>query len=132
MVYAIMEHQVRKAFNYPDPPAWTSHFISAIFLVRKLVLRHLCLPRSTPYAKVGTKKNALGRYNMGRFLFVPLYMRPTFGTWVWCKLMGLDGPGEKWHSDGYVIEELGPEMFKTRGVAEVRKQAQEMRACPFA
>lgn len=140
----IEEKHVREALGYPDPPRWATALTSNTLKMRGFLLRHFFLPRSRP-GKVLLKQGANGRYfrNPKFLAFEPWYVADTWlNRWkLWRKLGGDYLPSEKFQSEGYTQEELGPHGYRNLGHKEVRQAAEAMeeyiknggaaQECPF-
>jgi len=141
----IDEAPVRRALGLPDPPRWAIVLTTSIFEIQRFVSRHLLLPRlrmRDPLAK----EDKHGRFHRGvdYFAFEPWYVADTwynrFRTWR--RTGGKAVAGEKYQSEGYKQEELGPPGTQNQGLDKVREQAELMQdyirrggsagvGCPF-
>ncbi|KAK5172745.1 uncharacterized protein LTR77_002865 [Saxophila tyrrhenica] len=146
-VSALLSPHLRKAMMFPDPPQWTTATLDVLVCIRKVVLRYLCLPR--PYFLRerwwSERASATGRYHAKQFISLPWYVKPTlWARWspkAWLlRLVRSKVPGDdggKYHPEGYIISELGPESHKGKGLAEmkatqVRLKDNKTVGCPFA
>ncbi|CCG84579.1 protein of unknown function [Taphrina deformans PYCC 5710] len=135
-VYALLEDRARLAFGYPQPSASVKSSLEVVLQIRRLALRHLALPRTQPSRRMEEAPNGQGRYHPSFFRFVPLYVRPTWVTKLWCIFLGFEIPSldSHWHNEGYKVEEIGPERpekYLEENQQKVRQAAEAMRLCPF-
>jgi len=115
--------------------------------LRKLYLRHLALPRPSfmrkPYVADAPNPHT-GRFNTYRFRGHPWYIKPTlsrrwgFKAWqIWMVGGTLPGDGgDRYHPEGYLITEVGPEYQKGKGEKQMsetrgRLAKQDRGGCPF-
>ncbi len=95
-------------------------------IATKLFRRHFGLPRPVLFTNrhVPEKPDAkTGRYGANLFGAYPFYVKPTlWRRWQPVAILrwaiGVDRPGdrpEKYHPEGYKIEELGPDRWKVQG-----------------
>lgn len=132
------------------PPSKSTATLSAAFLsIRRLVLRHLALPR--PWFLSGERTTpdpdpTTGRYHQSNYVTFPYYVKPSFwkrygpDTWLsWLFGTPLPGDeGEKYHPEGYLLDEIGPDKMEGKGkewMAQERVSVEgKIRdgACPFA
>ncbi|KAK3935942.1 hypothetical protein QBC46DRAFT_396257 [Diplogelasinospora grovesii] len=143
----IDEKDVRLALGYPDPPAWATLLTTAFFRVRGFVIRHLFLPRLDKLEPLG-KPGGNGRICRSslNIAFEPWYVADSWYNRLvlWVKTGGKMGPSaDRFKSDGYLPEELGPVGFEKIGKESVREEAQSLEeyvrrggsagvGCPFA
>ncbi|THX19120.1 hypothetical protein D6D17_01573 [Aureobasidium pullulans] len=82
VVSALMDSRLRKAMLYPDPPAMLQWLVDTGLATRKLVLRHLTLPRPFAWRKqiVADDVNAHGRIFKLIWDTEPWYVEPTFAN----------------------------------------------------
>lgn len=111
--------------------------------VRKLIVRHLCLPRPS-WMRVrwftDTPDPKTGRYHALWYVAHPWYVQPTFGSrWglVALCLRALRGllPGDSgvaYHPEGYRIAELGLASMKGKGEGDMAKTRAVLREKRFA
>ncbi|KAL5639247.1 hypothetical protein ACGC1H_006677 [Rhizoctonia solani] len=59
-VAALCPERLNKAIMVPQPPAWVATLVNAILNLRKLFIRHLCLPRLSPLYYVPVDTQGLG------------------------------------------------------------------------
>jgi hypothetical protein len=123
-------------------------FLTAFRVLRKLIIRHLNLPRPSFLAvkAVDEVPNPLsGLYNFHHIGFRPWYIKPTFWTrWnpTALFLRGLGGrvPGteaDRYHPGGYDLETIGPKPQEGKGIDEMKTTIEFMKArgevgCPFS
>lgn len=148
MVPAVMEQWLTTRLKrYPKPPESYYRSMRAIVYIRKLLLRHLALPRPhflrfTLHAEPDT---ASGRLNAVTYISHPWYVKPSlwkrWGLEAWATwLVGGTLPGDegsRYIPQGFKTEELGPNSFQGKGLAHMaetkaRLVDAKMGACPFA
>ncbi|PRP77689.1 hypothetical protein PROFUN_00550 [Planoprotostelium fungivorum] len=95
--------------------------ISPVFLLTQT-------EQSPPYF---SEKNPTGRYHKLKSNFQPFYARSSVYNRLYFGLLGFDLKEEKWMTEGYKIEELGPNKLKDAGHEQVSRGAQIMFKCPF-
>ena len=131
----------------PNPPMIFESAIEKALLLRKLVLRHLALPRPEFMRKkyVSDEPEANGRYSSREYLSHPWYVKPTlkrrWGMKAWTtRLLGRKLPGDdgnKYSPEGYAITEVGPAKLTKSGLREMEADLDRIRAsrpgsCPFS
>ncbi|KAJ5018256.1 Mycophenolic acid synthesis protein B [Colletotrichum sp. SAR 10_99] len=141
----LMETQLRHAMGYEDPSDFQFSVFNAIMNTRRWVLRHLCLPRpkwwTNPMLKDIDKKTC--RYYLPTYLAHPYYVKPTFySRWgpaaIYSRLIGGRLPGDegtKYHPDGYLIPEVGPDSQRGKGkeyMDMTKERISQARGCPMA
>ncbi|CCO28303.1 hypothetical protein BN14_02298 [Rhizoctonia solani AG-1 IB] len=60
VVATLCPERLNKAIMVPEPPAWIAKSVSAALNLRKLFIRHLCLPRYSPQCYVPFDTTGLG------------------------------------------------------------------------
>ncbi|RYP24349.1 hypothetical protein DL765_000613 [Monosporascus sp. GIB2] len=141
----LMGDRVREAFMLPEPGIGAAAIVYAALVVRRFVLKHLCLPRVFEANRLRDPDPATGRmhlnYTYGNY---PFYLKPTFwnrwGPEAWAVwLAGGKLPGddpEEFMPQGYTVGEMGPRDKANQGLEEMQENVEElMRAgrggCPF-
>jgi hypothetical protein len=97
------------------------------------------------YRLVDDHKDDQGRRALKRYDSHPYYVRPTLwnrlGPFAWpSRLLGLPLPGDDgdvYHSEGFSLPEVGPNVFVGKGSAaasetKARLQKERTGRCPFA
>jgi hypothetical protein len=128
-------------FEKPPPIYYT--LVSAVMETRKFILRCLTLPRVFPKAW----DPIINPKTCGHWLQVyaahPWYVKPTwYKRWgpgaLYNKFVGIPLPGDdaKYFPDGFITEEVGPENFIGKGMADMYKDRIQLCAikkgsCPF-
>jgi hypothetical protein len=146
VVSAIVGERLRQAMMLPQP-SWTLNLaIHGLLNFRKLVLRHLALPRPEFMRKqyISSLPEDSGRYSSREYLSHPWYVKPTFqrrwGLRAWVTwLLGRKLPGDdgnKYNPEGYLISQVGPASLKGSGKIEMDADLDRMRmtnpgGCPF-
>ncbi|KAK9428982.1 hypothetical protein V1505DRAFT_375469 [Lipomyces doorenjongii] len=147
LVGVLMGNRLRKAMNYPTPSTGYFYLANAIFESRRFLLRYLSLPRPS-FMRVREVSDdpdpKTGRYHSKSYLAHPYYNKPGLlnrwgpeGWFVWA--FGGDVPGSKgdlYIPQGWVFEELGPDIMKNKGLEETRAWEEKLRVerpvgCPF-
>lgn len=146
IVSTLMDDRLRTAMMYEKPSQFYFALVSALFTVRKLVVRYLMYPRPDFLRVHYTthEPSPAGTFYMTVYESHPWYVKP--GIWnrfeprAWISwMMGLPIPGDdgdKYWPNGYKIPEVGPEYMRGKG-REYMKASQErligerMRRCPF-
>ncbi|KAJ1301621.1 hypothetical protein OPQ81_008868 [Rhizoctonia solani] len=59
-IAALCPERLNKAIMAPEPPAWVVNSVNAILKIRKLFIRHLCLPRFSPQCYIPFDTSGLG------------------------------------------------------------------------
>lgn len=132
--------------RYEPPSLASSTLFTAIFSARKLLLRHLSLPRPYIFRNrvLSDDPHADGRFPLRIWNAAPYYVQPTllnrWGPTAWLtRLMGRPLPGdegEKYYPGGYVIGDMGPRRYEGKGAAEVKRtrewlERERTGGCPF-
>lgn len=115
--------------------------------LRKLILRHLTLPRPTMFAVklVSQQTNpASGLYSFAHYGFQPWYVRPTIrARWHPAALLmrALGGraagsKGDRYCPQGYDLSTIGPSPQQGKGLEEMTMsieviEANSLSSCPF-
>lgn len=115
--------------------------------LRKLYLCHLALPRPFFMRKryIAAAPNPhTGRFNSFRYRAYPWYIKPKLSkrwglkAWqIWMVGGTLPGDhGDKYHPEGYLISEVGPEYQKGQGEKQMSESRcklakQDRGGCPF-
>ncbi|KAF3342591.1 hypothetical protein VD0002_g5584 [Verticillium dahliae] len=139
----LMGDRVRDAFMYPEPPISAALFAYLALAVRRLAVRHLCLPRLFPKRYFSKEDPATGRVNHYTYLVHPYYIPATlwarFGPMSWLtRAVGGFPPGDvDMLPQGYLFEEVGPAREVGQGVEEMADGVEALRArkrgrCPFS
>ncbi|KAL7271082.1 hypothetical protein RUND412_006186 [Rhizina undulata] len=145
IVATLMDERLRNAMMLPHPPRALISFVNGIFALRAFLTRHTHLPRFIKLCKTIEKPNPeTGKYNFLNYEAEPWYISASvwnrYGPWSWvARIMGWPVMAKgKYGEDGYVIEEIGPDGFKGRGIEKVREEAEKIRkmggtggGCPF-
>lgn len=135
-----------KRHRYENPPQIYFTIISLILTTRKILIRHLFLPRPyflrvRPLTDYPSKN---GTYYSRDYVAAPLYVKPTiWGRWspmawmVWMMGRPLPGDGGDTYSpEGYKIPDLGPRAFLGKGGEFMRTEMEKLKlkrtgGCPF-
>lgn len=146
LVSFLVGERLRTAMMLPRPPWLLSLSLEKMLLCRKLILRHLMLPRAEYQRKkyISEEPEKNGRYSSREYLSHPWYVKPTFGrrwgpkAWL-TRLLGRKVPGDdgdKYNPEGYKILQVGPERLMKAGSKDMEADLKQMRAartgmCPF-
>jgi len=143
LVATLLGERMRQAMLLPEPPRLFVAALEWTFTLRKLMLRHLMLPRPEFMRKqhISASSETDGRYSSHIYLTHPWYVKPTFTRrWglaaLFTRMIGRKLPGDdgnKYNPEGYSISEIGP--FGTN--KSVGTDLAEMRdispgGCPFS
>ncbi|KAI9050743.1 hypothetical protein LZ554_004863 [Drepanopeziza brunnea f. sp. 'monogermtubi'] len=148
IVGVMMGERLRTSMVYSTPPAAYFHLVTAIFGIRRFILRYLALPRPS-FMRVRELSDSpdpkTGRYHSNRYIAHPFYNKPTLrNRWgpegLFVRLFGGDVPGAKGDTylpAGYLFEEVGPKGMKNRGLEETRLMEEKLTrerlsGCPIA
>lgn len=131
----------------PKPSHILHLFIHCLFGIRKLILRHLALPRPEILRKTyipSAPDIRTGRYNSVEYLSYPWYVKPTFKRrWgpraLVTRFLGRRLPGDdgnKYAPEGYLFEEVGPAALRGKGLKEMESTEATLKDarrgdCPF-
>lgn len=130
-----------------SPGSFISTVLFAYKTLRKVFIRHLCLPRPSLYAVKAVEDvsgTSTGLYNFHQMSLQPWYVKPTFwSTWSLPALLfrafGGRAPGSKgdrYHPQGYNLWTIGPKHQEGKGMEEMTATIEFMKArgltgCPF-
>jgi hypothetical protein len=144
VVSALMDTRLRRAMLYAAPPVWLQSLIDGTLYMRKMVLRHLALPRPH-FLRVDVmseEPDESGRYNLLYYQTEPWYVKDNFrsryGFQAWFKwLVNKPIPGENFKPRGYLIPEVGPKAMEGKGLKEFEQTKEKLMnagrsGCPFA
>ncbi|KAL7008437.1 hypothetical protein EMMF5_002166 [Cystobasidiomycetes sp. EMM_F5] len=132
----LIDDHTRTAFGWQRPPRLLSLVVPKLLALKGIVSGYLLFPRITPpgFLQTTEKINEKGHHVVTRkgFLFQPWYVVAG------CSAIGEFGygkPGQGFHEEGFVSEQLGPERLRHQGVDVTVSRASEMRGqaakCPF-
>ncbi|KAI0440787.1 hypothetical protein F4803DRAFT_455054 [Xylaria telfairii] len=145
IICVLMGDRVREAFMLPEPGIIAAATVYPLFVLRRLYLRYLALPRVFPVERHGDVDPKTGRINTllpyGNY---PFYVKPTiWNRWgplawaIWLYGGKLPGDDPDQHlPQGYLWTDLGPRNRMGLGVQEMevdieRLKAADRRGCPF-
>ncbi|KAM3065133.1 hypothetical protein ACMFMG_006106 [Clarireedia jacksonii] len=146
VVGVIMGERLRAAMIYPRPTELAEIVTRRIFDARKFLLRNLALPRPSfmRVREISDEPNEKGRYNSKAYMVHPYYNKPTvwsrWGPVAWMTWMAggfvPDVKVKQWMPEGYLLEEVGPERRKGKGLEEMREwegklEREGRMGCPF-
>ncbi|KAI4843621.1 hypothetical protein E4T44_06646 [Aureobasidium sp. EXF-8845] len=137
VISALMDTRLRRAMLYPDPPAMLQWLVDTGLTARKLVLRHLTLPR--PFASrkqlLADDVNSYGKIQRLIWDSEPWYVEPTFVN-RWCLQSWLDwaagrpipgDEGDKYFPQGFKSSVIGPAFLAGRGLEQAAKDEEQIR-----
>lgn len=142
----LMDDRLRRAMKYPPPSNAYKVAVHGIITARKLLLRHLSLPRPTFLQVHDTAVEAdpkTGRYHLKSWQAQPWYVPKTarWGLQGWLTRLLPNGvlpgdDGDRYVSDGYRIEDVGPRAFVGKGLETIKAEKERLRGtrtagCPF-
>lgn len=125
---SFIDERLRLAMGFEEAPSWMKTFTKTVFGVRAFLLRNFALPRIFPdYGGqcTETSPNECGRYNRSGYVFEPWYVKETTFK-QWCPFIQ-KRPGPEYRSQGFKIDEVGPEKFAGKGVDAMEKDAEKMK-----
>jgi hypothetical protein len=115
---------------------FTTKLLPFALSVRKHFVRHCMLPRKTIPTVFMPSTRKDGRTHAVYWQMLPHYAPVTlWNKWgphaVYCRLFGLNIPGEQWKSQGYKIEEVGYGGRGSKRVLEVLENSKRG-GCPYS
>ncbi|OHW91218.1 hypothetical protein CSPAE12_10209 [Colletotrichum incanum] len=141
----LMEPQLRHAMGYEDPSEFEMFIFEKLVAIRRSILKYLCLPRPKWWTNpmILDVDKTTGRFYLPTYLAHPYYVKPSFySRWgpsaLYTRLLGGYLPGDegaKFHPDGYVIPEIGPDSQRNKGQEYMnltREKIGRARGCPIA
>ncbi|KAH7353175.1 hypothetical protein BKA66DRAFT_475816 [Pyrenochaeta sp. MPI-SDFR-AT-0127] len=133
-----LDDTMRRSLCIEAPGPFVSGLLFAIRNTRKMLLRHLALPRpeSLAYRSVASTPNTEGLYNFGHGGFQPWYIQPNFwSTWapraLILRMLGARKPGSKgdrYKPAGYDLKTIGPPPQEGKGFEEMRGFVEAMKS----
>ncbi|GAO15346.1 uncharacterized protein UV8b_07095 [Ustilaginoidea virens] len=136
--------RLRTALAFDKPPLWVRGGLSLVLSIRKLLLRHLFLPRPLFMRKKWSSEAEAktGYYNSEHYIAHPWYARPASKCRWSCRswILLLTGGYVPSHNtpefrpQGYRIPDVGPaglEGQSTEDVEAAKHMIRKMQACPF-
>jgi hypothetical protein len=123
--------------RYPDPPATLQWLVDTGLTARKVVLRHLTLPRSYASRKqlISDALNSHGKVQRLVWDTEPWYVEPTFAN-RWCLQSWIDwlagrpipgDEGDKYFPQGYKSSVIGPAFLAGKGLEQAEKDEEQIR-----
>lgn len=146
LVSVLVGDRLRKAMMLPTAPWYYTSAIENFLFLRRLMMRHLVLPRLELQRKqyIASELESNGRYSSREYLSHPWYVKPTFkrrwGAKAWVTwMMGRKLPGDdgnRYNPEGYLISEVGPVRLASSGAKEMEVDLIRLRqanpgGCPF-
>ncbi|KAK2757256.1 hypothetical protein FQN54_004770 [Arachnomyces sp. PD_36] len=139
LISTLLEPRLRIAMMIDDPPASYERFLKLVTSIRKLIIRHLCLP--TPYFRrwrILSKKPDPKTGNLHNLYYRahPWYVKPTISarwklrSWVIWLIGGVlpGDEGSRYHPEGYHIPSVGPEGLQGKGEEEMESTRRALAA----
>ncbi|PSK51972.1 hypothetical protein B9Z65_3239 [Elsinoe australis] len=146
-VAALLEPRLQEAMRIAEPTSLTVFMLNLVVQGRKMIIRHLFLPRPQILRKrrFTDEPDAAGRIHSVQFVAHPWYVKPSF-SWrygIKALLLRLAGgklpgdDGDNYRPEGYKIPEIGPETLKGKGSVEMEGERARLSAnprlgCPFS
>lgn len=139
---SLMDERMRMALHYPRPHPIIHLIVHGTLQLRKMYLRHLAFPRTKRHLRSTEHPDVFGRYFRLTWAAEPWYVkgnqnnRSGIKAWI-MGLYGLPLPGDEGlKSEGYRSEELGPQRFEGKGLAQFEAGKESLMAsdrgkCPF-
>lgn len=138
-----IEPRILRAFGWqPARPRLLYWLIPLLMRIRALVIGNLVFPRTTmpsfltshEVTHVSLDGSSSKRIQRHGFVFEPWYV-PAGKSKVGQLGMGTPGHKEKWQSEGWTSETLGPDKLKSQGIDIAVKEGERIREaaklCPF-
>jgi len=142
LTICLLDEPGRISMLQPAQPWYLHAFVKGIMHTVSYYHRFLCLPRRSPSLLVDrrvpkTINGAPPRLNPTRWQAKPWYKPQARGLqWVVDRLAVMvgyydDHPGPQYKSEGYRIEEMGPEPLEHLGHEKVMQNAEQIFGCPI-
>jgi hypothetical protein len=126
---SLIDERLRLAMGFEEAPYWMKRLTTSIFNIRAFLLRHCALPRIYPDDKGQGPSSCImnkdGRYQRTSYILEPWYVKETWFNKL-CPFIK-KRPGPKYRSQGFKVEELGPENLAGKGVEAMEKDAEKMK-----
>ncbi|KAB5570441.1 hypothetical protein GE09DRAFT_707736 [Coniochaeta sp. 2T2.1] len=142
LVTSLLEPRLRCAMRFQEPGRIHRLVLETVLTMRKLVVRHLCPPRPERLRSLWLTDDPdpqTGKYHALRYVAHPWYVEPNLtGRWgivaVLLRILRgvLPGDDAKYHPEGYLIPELGPESMRGKGEAEMERTMSALRKSRLA
>jgi hypothetical protein len=126
---SLVDERLRISMGFEKVSIWMKYLTIFVLNIRAFLLCHCTLPRIYPedYGQSPTScpLNKYGRYQRTNYLFEPWYVMETW----WNRIFPFSGkkPGLEYRSQGFKVEELGPEKFAGQGLDAMEKDAEKMK-----
>ncbi|CAF2035955.1 unnamed protein product [Rotaria magnacalcarata] len=128
VLLSIVDERLRLAMDFEKPPTWIKRLTITIFRIRAFLLRHCALPRihmhDNGQGPTSCPMNEHGRFNRTSYIFEPWYVKETWLSKI--KPFVTKRPSPEYKSQGFTIEEVGPEKFAGKGFEEIQNDAEKM------
>jgi hypothetical protein len=130
VLLSFVDERLRVSMGFEKAPFWMKYLTRFLLNIRAFVLRYCVLPRFYPddfgQGPTSCPLNKNGRYQRTKYLFEPWYVRETW----WNKTFSLIGkrPGYEYRSEGFKVDELGPEKLAGKGLEAMKKDVEKMKA----
>ncbi|KAI1365556.1 hypothetical protein F5Y08DRAFT_303495 [Xylaria arbuscula] len=148
IVAILLGQRVRRAMRIPEPSYGLELFFNSMITLRKYILRYACPPRPYFLRRVYNCEQPdpdTGRYQSQRWLGRPWYVKTSvldrWGLPAW--MLWMNGTkstavfdNKRFMPEGYLIEDVGPEMHVGKGREEMDNtmsvlSAKPVTRCPF-
>jgi len=131
-VSALMDARLRKAMRYETPPQPIQACVQGVLSLRRLFIRHLCLPRPyfLRYLLLSDPDKETGRIHLRSYQAEPWYVKPSPFTrtslqaWLaWARGLPVPGDqGDRFQPQGFLHHEIGPRNMAGKGLSEFEKE----------
>ncbi|CAF2420187.1 unnamed protein product [Rotaria sp. Silwood2] len=113
VLISLIDERLRLSMGFEQAPFWIKRLTIIILNIRAFFIRHCMLPRIYPYdhgqGPTTCPMNKYGRYQRTSWSMEPWYVKET---WFYQMLPFFKlRPGPMYKSQGFKVEELGPEQF---------------------
>jgi len=126
---SLVDERLRLSMGFEKAPNWIKWLTILLFNIRAILLQHCTLPRIYPddYGQGPTScpLNKYGRYQRTNYLFQPWYVKETWLNQMFS--FTSSKPGCKYQSQGFKVEELGPQKLAGKGIEVMEKDAEKMK-----
>lgn len=126
---SLIDERLRLSMGFEEAPHWMKRLTTTLFNIRAFLLRHCTFPRIYPTFRGQCDESCPmtkdGRYQRTSGIFEPWYVKETWFYTILPFIKNRSSP--KYKSQGYKVEELGPEKFSGKGVEAMEKDIEKMK-----